>query len=242
MAASRPGNARGQRRRLEILQAAVRVVARGGAGALTHRAAAAEAGVSLASVTYHFPGIADLRRETLAHAADVVGAEFSGTLICPTSAIPDEGDPPGGPALSGAERRVDQGALAMALAEEWARIGVEHRAEFTALFALLVEALHTPELRTQVDDVLAAPTAMLTDAGCAPDLADGVMGALIGLALTALVRSAPGTAGEGEDPATGSPSSIEMVEDQTEAAVARFRNSAAVLFSRMGGEGGAWTR
>lgn len=241
MAASRPGNARGQRRRLEILQAAVRVVARGGAGALTHRAAAAEAGVSLASVTYHFPGIADLRRETLAHAADVVGAEFSGTLICPTSAIPDEGDPPGGPALSGAERRVDQGALAMALAEEWARIGVEHRAEFTALFALLVEAFHTPELRDEVSEVLAAPARMLTDAGCAPDLAEGVVSSLIGMALIALVQSAPGTAGEGVDPATGAPSSMRTTKE-TEAAADRFQDIAAVLFSRMGGEGGAWTR
>lgn len=74
------GNVRGQQRRRAILHAAIQVVAQSGAGSLTHRSTAAEAGVSLASVTYHFPGISDLRKATLTHAAQVIGSELAGTL------------------------------------------------------------------------------------------------------------------------------------------------------------------
>lgn len=41
-------------RRAVIVEAALRVIARGGPAAATHRAVAAEAGVALASTTYHF--------------------------------------------------------------------------------------------------------------------------------------------------------------------------------------------
>lgn len=184
------GNARGEQRRSVILQAAVGVVARGGVGALTHRATAGAAEVSLASVTYHFPGIGDLRRATLARAAEVVGREFAGSLDC----------------------GADRDAAVAALVDRWRQVGLAHRVEFRALFALLAEALHDPELHGQVDALLAAPTAMLVERGCPDDLAEGVVGALVGLALINLARS-PGDAGDGAP-----------------AAVRRFERSVIALF------------
>lgn len=169
-----PGNVRGEQRRSTVLHAAVQIVARGGAGALTHRATATEAGVSLASVTYHFPGINDLRRATFTHAADLLGPDFAGTLDCGSS----------------------QDASIAALVHRWRKVGLARQAEFLTLFSLLVEALHDPELRTQVDTVLAAPAAMLIAKGCSRELAEGVVAALVGLALVSLAQN-PGENGDG---------------------------------------------
>ncbi|MEA4945162.1 MAG: TetR family transcriptional regulator [Propionicimonas sp.] len=189
-----PGNARGQQRRQAILRAAIQVVARGGAGALTHRATAAEAGVSLASVTYHFPGINDLRRATFTHAADVVGPDFAGTLDC----------------------EANQDAAVAALVRRWREVGLARQAEFLALFSLLVESLHDPDLGNQVDALLAAPAAMLVAEGCSQELAEGVVAALVGLALVSLAQR----------PAVGG--------DASAMAARRFEQSAVALF---GGQG-----
>ena len=67
---------RGRARRDLLLDNAVAVIASCGASRLTHRAVASEAGVSLASVTYHFPGIADLRQAAFAYAGGRVGLAF----------------------------------------------------------------------------------------------------------------------------------------------------------------------
>jgi DNA-binding transcriptional regulator YbjK len=57
--------ARGEASRQAILDATVRVIAAGGLTAVTHRAVAAEAGVSTASTTYHFATLDDLLQATL---------------------------------------------------------------------------------------------------------------------------------------------------------------------------------
>jgi DNA-binding transcriptional regulator YbjK len=67
---------RGRVRRELLLGAAVSVIAERGASELTHRSVAAEAGVSLASVTYHFPGIDDLRSAAFDFAGSRVGLAF----------------------------------------------------------------------------------------------------------------------------------------------------------------------
>jgi DNA-binding transcriptional regulator YbjK len=67
---------RGRARRDLILDAAVDVIASGGVSNLTHRAVASAAGVSLASITYHFPGIADLRLAAFNHAGSRIGLAF----------------------------------------------------------------------------------------------------------------------------------------------------------------------
>lgn len=51
--------------RLRILRATFDLIGREGIGALSNRRIAAEAGVSLGSLTYHFPSQAELLRETL---------------------------------------------------------------------------------------------------------------------------------------------------------------------------------
>lgn len=185
------GNARGEQRRSLILQAAVRVVARSGVGALTHRAAATEAGVSLASVTYHFPGINDLRRATFTHAADMVGPDFAGTLNCGTN----------------------QDAAVAALAHRWQHVGLSRQTEFVTLLSLLVESLHDPELRDPADKILAAPAAMLVAEGCSRELAEGVVAALVGLALISLAQR-PDSSVDGGVPAAH-----------------RFEKNAAALFT-----------
>jgi DNA-binding transcriptional regulator YbjK len=57
--------ARGEASRQAILDATVRVIAAGGLTSVTHRAVAAEAGVSTASTTYHFATLDDLLQATL---------------------------------------------------------------------------------------------------------------------------------------------------------------------------------
>ena len=56
---------RGQASRQAILDATVRVIAGGGIKAVTHRAVAAEAGVSAALTTYHFATLDELLQATL---------------------------------------------------------------------------------------------------------------------------------------------------------------------------------
>ncbi len=67
---------RGRIRRELLLDAAVSVIASRGASQLTHRSVAAAAGVSLASVTYHFPGIDDLRSAAFDFAGSRIGLAF----------------------------------------------------------------------------------------------------------------------------------------------------------------------
>lgn len=57
--------ARGEASRQAILDATVRVIAAGGLSSITHRAVAAEAGVSTALTTYHFATLDDLLQATL---------------------------------------------------------------------------------------------------------------------------------------------------------------------------------
>ena len=52
-------------RRVEIVEATLRVIGRSGADAVTHRAVAGEAGVSLASTTYYFDSKDALVQEAL---------------------------------------------------------------------------------------------------------------------------------------------------------------------------------
>jgi len=57
--------ARGEKRREELLRAALRVIGERGVGQTTHRAVAIEAGVPPATTTYYFSSIDDLLEEAL---------------------------------------------------------------------------------------------------------------------------------------------------------------------------------
>ncbi|OZD12569.1 hypothetical protein CH253_19060 [Rhodococcus sp. 06-156-3C] len=72
--------ARGVERRDALLDAAMSVVAGAGASSLTHRAVAAEASVSLASTTYHFASIEDLRSATFERALMVLDNQLSSAV------------------------------------------------------------------------------------------------------------------------------------------------------------------
>ena len=72
--------ARGERRRRALLDATLRLVARDGPQAATHRAVAAEAGVPLAATTYYFASRDDLVASALRQAVDDELAELADQL------------------------------------------------------------------------------------------------------------------------------------------------------------------
>ena len=63
LAFEEPSLPKGERRRRQILEATLRVIADGGVDAVTHRRVAAEAGTSAGSTTYHFDSRDQLVRE-----------------------------------------------------------------------------------------------------------------------------------------------------------------------------------
>jgi DNA-binding transcriptional regulator YbjK len=67
--------ARGERRRAELIQAALRVIERDGVAGVTHRTVAVEAGVPTASTTYHFRSLDDLLTATLTSCARDMATE-----------------------------------------------------------------------------------------------------------------------------------------------------------------------
>lgn len=69
-AATPQRQARGQRRRLAIADAALRVAEREGVDAVTHRKVATEAGVPLASTTYYFDSLQELLESALERLID----------------------------------------------------------------------------------------------------------------------------------------------------------------------------
>ncbi|HEV7743082.1 MAG TPA: TetR family transcriptional regulator [Pseudolysinimonas sp.] len=121
--------ARGTARRTLLLDAAVRVVAEGGAGSLTHRAVAGEADVSVASVTYHFPSISDLRRGAFQHAGSSIGLELADLVLAASARVDDT------PAIC---------------AEYAVRLLTDRRVETAAVFELSIAAAHDDELKPVV--------------------------------------------------------------------------------------------
>lgn len=71
---------RGERRRAALLDAVLVIVERDGVAGVTHRAVAAEAGVSLASTTYHFATLDDLLVAALTEACAEFAADLTGRL------------------------------------------------------------------------------------------------------------------------------------------------------------------
>ncbi|MCU1557762.1 MAG: transcriptional regulator, TetR family [Microbacteriaceae bacterium] len=121
--------ARGDLRRTLLLDAAVTVVAEHGSGALTHRAAAAAAGVSVASVTYHFPSIGDLREAMFDHAGSRIGLAFRSVVEAASASVEDV------PEIS---------------ASFAAHLVTERRADTSAVLEMIIAAGHDPNLRPLV--------------------------------------------------------------------------------------------
>jgi len=121
--------ARGEQRKTRVLDAAVRVVAESGSGALTHRAAATGAGVSVASVTYHFPSIGDLRQAMFNHAGSRVGLSFRVIIE------------------AGGSRTNDVPEICGTFA---ASLVTERRVDTSAVLEMILAAGHDPSLRPLV--------------------------------------------------------------------------------------------
>jgi TetR/AcrR family transcriptional regulator, regulator of biofilm formation and stress response len=154
--------ARGDARKLLLLDAAVRVVAAHGSGALTHRAAAAEAEVSNASVTYHFPSIGDLRRATFEHAGSRIGLDFVAMIAEASSDIERI------PVISG---------------DFVGMLATERRVETIATLEMILAASHDPELRPVIrffDDRLSELfLPYVGDRGAALTIASSIQGLLL---------------------------------------------------------------
>jgi DNA-binding transcriptional regulator YbjK len=165
-------------RREVVLEATLRVIARNGVDAATHRAVAAEAGVALASTTYHFASKADLVRQAL----ELV-------IERSTAAVARHAAPPG-PA--------DAEELADRLVELAGALAHDERAPLTAQYELLLEAGRRAELRPLAerwnDAYLGALVAMVTRAGLPrPELAaEIVSNVLEGALLNQLALPRPG--------------------------------------------------
>jgi DNA-binding transcriptional regulator YbjK len=140
---------RGERRRQAILEATLALVGREGAGAVTHRKVAEEAGVPLAATTYYFASKDELVREALLYAAESDRATLD-------------------PLAAALETAADVGALATILADhvaDWLGAG---RAVLVSHWEISLEGARRPELaeisRAWTDGyikVLAAPLARL---------------------------------------------------------------------------------
>ena len=114
------------RRRL-IVEAALRVIARDGVNAATHRAVAAEAGVALASTTYHFTSKSEIVAEALELAID---RSIAAVESCTAPPLP-----------------ATTAALADRLVELVEALCADDQAPLAAQYELLIEAGRSPRLR-----------------------------------------------------------------------------------------------
>ncbi|MBK7402084.1 MAG: TetR family transcriptional regulator [Myxococcales bacterium] len=77
---------RAEERKRSVLEATLRLLAREGPRAVTHRAVAAEAGTSLRATTYYFDSRAALLREALLHYATTSMERFARVIATPSDA------------------------------------------------------------------------------------------------------------------------------------------------------------
>jgi DNA-binding transcriptional regulator YbjK len=153
------------------MDAAVRVVAEHGSGALTHRAAASEAGVSLASVTYHYPSVAALRGATFDHAGSRIGLAFRAII---EDSVPTVAELP---ALT---------------ADFVASLITERRVDTVAVFEMILAASYDPVLGPFARFFDERLTEILTPYVGSEVSAEVLAGSIQGLILSALAqKSAP---------------------------------------------------
>jgi DNA-binding transcriptional regulator YbjK len=154
---------RGEQRRSELLRATLTVIERDGVAGVSHRAVAASADVSVASITYHFPTLDDLLIGALAWAAEDLAAELH-------------------------ERGSELGARP---ADELARL-IEHnvvrrRGRTLALYELYLYAARRPELRDTAQGWLEPLTEIARAFTADPQKARLLVAALDGLLMQALI-------------------------------------------------------
>jgi len=156
--------ARGEASRTSMLTAATAIVARRGVGALTHRAVAAEAGVSHALVTYHFSTADSLRRAALLHA----GGRLTDRL---TELMGDAPDPAQVPAIVG--------DLAVTMVTDL-------RDETITLYELMAQATRDPDLHETLSEIICRIADLVEPLSGSHTLAATASTALLGTILTAM--------------------------------------------------------
>jgi DNA-binding transcriptional regulator YbjK len=154
---------RGEQRRSELLRATLAVIERDGVAGVSHRAVAAAADVSVASITYHFATLDELLIAALAWAADDLAAELH---------------------ARGSE-------LGARPADELARL-IEHsvvrrRGRTLALYELYLYAARRPELREVAGAWLEPLTEIARAFTADPQKARLLVAALDGLLMQALI-------------------------------------------------------
>ena len=180
---TRPRQRRSERTRQAILEAALKLLAAGGPSAVTHRAVAEQAGISVGATTYYFASKYDLLGEVYRlHLARVrVRAE---SLYENRSGLQDAGGPPAHDRFAaGLQRYLEQGVL-------------DDRLGSLATFELALERARDPALRRRLRSAQAESDAyaaeMLRDFGSRePERdADLLIAALNGLRLAWLAAGA----------------------------------------------------
>lgn len=153
---------------------------RDGLAGFTHRAVAAEAGVALASATYHFQGIDDLAVSAILEATEAFTA-----AIRERAAEPSPAGYAGEPSLAG---------YAAALADELAH----HRGRVVAGYELYLLAARRPALREAATAWLRAGTDPFLD-GVDPLRRRAFLAAVDAVCLEALLAATPPAAPEIEE-------------------------------------------
>ncbi|TCK22483.1 TetR/AcrR family transcriptional regulator [Pseudonocardia endophytica] len=158
--------ARGDRRRELLLDAAMDVIAAGGAGAVTHRAVAARAGVPAAAPGYYFPRVDDILVAALTRA----GRRYELAVEDAARTVRDGGEPVA--ALAAAVQGWDGRAGDAAMAAE---------------YELYLLAARRPELAPVALGWADRLTTLLVDAGAGPAQARAVVALVEGVLLQSLL-------------------------------------------------------
>lgn len=133
----------GKQRRLEIIEAALRVIARDGLRAVSHRAVASEAAVPLSATTYYFRDLADLITESFLHWSSTQQAKAEAFHLRILELL--ENARTGSLDRARLSRRIAE--VASAYIVEQVR---EYRSDRVLEFAFLHEAARLPRLRAVV--------------------------------------------------------------------------------------------
>jgi DNA-binding transcriptional regulator YbjK len=135
--------ASGRHRRLQILEATLRIIRRGGLRAISHRAVAAEASVPLAATTYYFRDLEDLITESFLHWSQSAREQVKAFHAAAVEVLEQA-----------ALARTSQSRLVDRLADVAAGYVVEQvtvfRSDRVLEFAYLHEAARMPKLRAVV--------------------------------------------------------------------------------------------
>ncbi|MGC4998441.1 TetR/AcrR family transcriptional regulator [Streptomyces sp. DT195] len=166
----------GDRTRDQILDSAITLIAAGGLTAATQRKVAQHAGVSLASVTYHFRTATDLLDASLSRATSLHVAR-----------------------LEGLRDRALRGELSLVEAHRAAARDSDGAVADSAVVAyeLLVGAIRNEHLRPRVDELIAALSSFFEPWIPRPQFSTGVAAACFSLTLFDLARGgSPETAAQ----------------------------------------------